>query len=161
MAQWRCCLFLPSRLRHSRVSPLSLFRVLLLRRLWLPLPLRFSHLPVWPSTRRPWPPPCSVFEGRGAGESRFLCGERCCKGVCRESGARVSLNVFVDTNLDSSRQSVQVDSSSRRCAHLAIDTRLGSSVASPKFSWTPWASAFGGHLLPTWEAGGQRRLARL
>ena len=49
----------------------------------------FSHLPVWPSTRRPWPPPCSVFEGPGAGESRFLCGERCCKGVLRSGSSRV------------------------------------------------------------------------
>ena len=45
--------------------PAQLFHVLLLRRLWLPPVL--SHLPVWPSTRRLWPPPRSVREGRGLG----------------------------------------------------------------------------------------------
>ena len=73
----------------SRFPP-QLFRVLLLRRLLASFAPCFSHLPVWPSTRRPWPPPCSVFEGRGAGESRFLCGERCCKGVSRSGSSRVS-----------------------------------------------------------------------
>ena len=33
----------------------SAFRVLLLRRFWRPLSV-FVRLPVWPSTRRPWPP---------------------------------------------------------------------------------------------------------
>ena len=41
----------------------QVFRVLLLRRLWLPLPC----LPVWPSTRSQWPPPRSMCCGGGFG----------------------------------------------------------------------------------------------
>ena len=51
-------------------------------------PSRFSHLPVCPSTRRPWPPPC-VFEMGSLGESRFS-WESAVVWVCREAGARVS-----------------------------------------------------------------------
>ena len=64
------------------VTPLSrfdsdLFRVLLLRRLRLPLPVVFSLLPVWPSSRLPWPSPRKLLEGRGAWE---ICS---CPGVPR------------------------------------------------------------------------------
>ena len=51
----------------------------------------FSHLPVWPSTRRPCHHRAACSR---AGESRFLCGDAAAR-VCREAGARVSLNVFV------------------------------------------------------------------
>ena len=51
----------------------------------------FSHLPVWPSTRRPSPPPCSVFE---VSPLRALL-----RGCVVKRGARVSMNVFV-TDLD-------------------------------------------------------------
>ena len=63
----------------TRFTP-QFFRVLLLRCLWFALPL--SHLPVWPSTRRPWPPPCSragVLGSRGF----FL--ESAAARVCREA----------------------------------------------------------------------------
>ena len=46
-------------LLHSRLDA-QVFRVLFLRRLWLPLPPHFAHMLVWPSSRRPWPPPCIV-----------------------------------------------------------------------------------------------------
>ena len=76
----------------TRFAP-QLFRVLLLRRLWLALPLA-SFLPVWPSTRRPWPPPRSVFESGSLGESGFSLKSAAAR-VCREAGARVSTNLFV------------------------------------------------------------------
>ena len=42
-------------------------------------PRCFSHLPVWPSTRSLWPPPCSVLAVRNCCESGVLGGKRCCK----------------------------------------------------------------------------------
>ena len=47
------------------------FRVLLLRRLRLPLPL----------VRRPWTPPCSVQQIRGSGQERVRGGECCCSDL--------------------------------------------------------------------------------
>ena len=47
--------------------PAQLFRVLLPAPPVAPPPPVLSHLPVWPSTRRLWPPPRSVPEGRGLG----------------------------------------------------------------------------------------------
>ena len=64
----------------TRLAP-QLFRVLLLRRLWLPLPLTFR---TWPTTRSSWPPPCSVSESQSVGQGIF-CGERRCQGL---SGSR-------------------------------------------------------------------------
>ena len=37
-----------------------------------------AHLPVWPSSRRLWPPPCSLLTVRSAGEKRLLVGKRSC-----------------------------------------------------------------------------------
>ena len=54
---------------HQRFDSV-LFRVLLFHRLRLPLPF-VSYLPVWPSTRRPWPPPCSVLDFWGAWKTRI------------------------------------------------------------------------------------------
>ena len=64
---------------------------------YCPLPLNFSGcfsfadsgflfhllrvLAGWPSTRRPWPSPCSVCEGRCSRRSWFLRGERSCSGL--------------------------------------------------------------------------------
>ena len=83
----RCCVprVAPCQVSRSwlcRSLPLSrfdsdLFRVLLLRRLRLPLPSVFSLLPVWPSSRLPWPSPRKLLEGRGAWE---ICS---CPGVPR------------------------------------------------------------------------------
>ena len=61
----------------------DIFRVLLLRRLRLPLPPIFPLLPVWPSTRLPWPSPCKLFEGRCVGEAWFRFGVCSCTGVPR------------------------------------------------------------------------------
>ena len=58
----------------------EVFRVLLLRRLWLPLSPCLSQLLVWPSTRRPWPPPRSLLESRSPGQSGIVFG------VCWRSG---------------------------------------------------------------------------
>ena len=69
-----------------------LFRVLLLRRLHLPLPLS-SRLLVWPSTRLPWPSPCKVLEGRGSWEARLRTGVCCGSGMPR--GRRQSLGECV------------------------------------------------------------------
>ena len=46
-------------------------------------------LPVWPSTRFLWPPPCGMCCGGGPGEARFLCGVSsgtCVQGSWREGG---------------------------------------------------------------------------
>ena len=48
-----------------------------------PIAFVCPFLPVWPSSRRPWPPPCSVRDSRGVGASRLGLGER------------VRVNVFV------------------------------------------------------------------
>ena len=57
-------------------------------------PSHFSHLPVWPTTRSSWPPPCSVFESRSVGLSVFFV-ESAAARACRKAGARVSRNLFV------------------------------------------------------------------
>ena len=49
---------------------------------------------MWPSTRRLWPPPRSMPEGRGFGFRGFSL-ETAAARVCREAGARVSVNVFL------------------------------------------------------------------
>ena len=64
--------------------PSQLFRVLLLRRLWLPLPLssrtcRCGHA----LSRLFWPPPRSVFEVWGPRQSRLLHGKCRCPGLSR------------------------------------------------------------------------------
>ena len=66
-----------------RIEP-QLFRVLLLRRLRLPLPLSCSaFLPVWPSTRLLWPSPPILRQSWGSWEER-LCPRECgSKGVSR------------------------------------------------------------------------------
>ena len=48
-----------------------LFRVLLLRRSPPSSPTVFPRLPVWPSTRLPWPSPCKLLKGRGSWEARL------------------------------------------------------------------------------------------
>ena len=62
--------------RISRMDP-ELFRVLLLRRLRMPLPPQCSRLPVWPSPRRPWPPPRSVQQSWGVGQKGVR--RKCCR----------------------------------------------------------------------------------
>ena len=58
-----------------------LFRVLLLL------------LPVWPSSRLPWPSPCQLFESRGSGEARLRIGV--CGGTHLSRGWRQSVNQCV------------------------------------------------------------------
>ena len=65
--------------RVTSIEP-QLFRVLLLRRLHLPLPLT-ARLPVWPSPRLPWPPPSSLRAGGGLGEARVSVGKRGCSDL--------------------------------------------------------------------------------
>ena len=89
-------------------------------------PSHFSHLPVWPTTRSSWPPPCSVSESRSLG-SRGFSVESAIARVCREAGARVSTNLFVrDLDLpvaphDARRLEVVADGGK---AQFAIDTTL-------------------------------------
>ena len=59
-----------------------------------PFVLDQALLPVWPSSRRLWPPPCNLFAVRSAGEEGFLIGNRSCKSVQRGRG-RVATNLFV------------------------------------------------------------------
>ena len=42
-----------------------------------------SQLPVWPSTRRPWPPPCSLRNSGRVGAQGPGAGVRCGKGLQR------------------------------------------------------------------------------
>ena len=77
---------------HSRLTP-QVFRVLLFRRLWLPLPptkrtCGCGHLLDF------WPPPRSVRQ-RGSVGRRGFALESAAAHVCREAGARVSVNQLV------------------------------------------------------------------
>ena len=49
----------------------------------VPFAVCFLLLPVWPSIRRPWPPPCSLFESGGFGKSGRFLGVSRCQGVPR------------------------------------------------------------------------------
>ena len=57
-------------------------------------PPQCSRLPVWPSPRRPWPPPRSVQQGGELGKRGFA-AESAVAQICREGGARVSTNVML------------------------------------------------------------------
>ena len=113
--------------RLSRIDS-ALFRVLLLRRL---------RLPVWPSIRRPWPPPRSWRNSRLGRGGWAL--ESAAARVCREGGARVRLNVFVrdmdfteHNSLNGRRLEVVADEFPLHGgAQLAIDTwcRLSTGTA--------------------------------
>ena len=70
--------------RVTSIEP-QLFRVLLLRRLHLPLPLTARHCR-WPSTRLSWPPPCSLRAGRGFGEARLSATPSHKHGLCPPFG---------------------------------------------------------------------------
>ena len=63
-----------------RIEP-QLFRVLLLRRLRLPLPLGSALLPVWPSTRLFWPSPRIMCQSWGSWEERLCPRKRCGESV--------------------------------------------------------------------------------
>ena len=78
---------------HSRFN-VQVFRVLLLRRLWLPVPPHHAFLLVWPSSRRRWPPPCNVRKCGRASTLKFAL-ESVATRVCRGAGGRVSANVLV------------------------------------------------------------------
>ena len=78
----------------TRTEP-ALFRVLLQRRSCPPVAPCQPYLPVWPSSRRLWPPPCSVREMWGAGEKRVRFGKAPVGGSAERAGARVATNQFV------------------------------------------------------------------
>ena len=98
--------------RNSTWNPHS-FRILFLSQ--APIAFVCSFLPVWPSSRRPWPPPCNVRDSRvfwtpqlGLGEcgsTRVSRGHRACPGerLCAGHGpsrlqpaGRARLEVVVD-----------------------------------------------------------------
>ena len=91
------------------------------------------QLPVWPSIRRPWPPPCSLLESGVLG-SRGASLESAAARVCREAGGRVSTNVFLRDDLpvartDGRRFEVVVDGLPLfGGAQIAVDTTLVSPV---------------------------------
>ena len=85
---------------HSNVSRLSYFAFL---SSVFPGPLApplvpgsplVRFLPVWPTTRFSWPPPCSLRDIWGVRTTSFPSGELRCAGLSR-SGARVSTNIRV------------------------------------------------------------------
>ena len=75
---------------HSLQPALGLLFVILHDQTVFVAPLSpvLSHLPVWPSTRRLWPPPRSLPEGRGFGFPWVFVGDCSCPGVpgSRSSG---------------------------------------------------------------------------
>ena len=124
---------------HSRF-PSHLFRVLLLRRLWLPLPLSSRTcqcgrpLDVFGHHR-------AVCSRSGVLGSRGFSVESAAARVCREAGARVSTNVFVrDLDIpvgchDTRRLEVVADGLPLfGGAQLALDTTLVSGGAK---RWSP------------------------
>ena len=63
---------------------------------WMPPPSSptvLSLLPVWPSSRLPWPSPCQLFEGRVSGEARLRIGV--CGGMHLSRGWRQSVTQCV------------------------------------------------------------------
>ena len=93
VGQWLVCPSCVPTARHSRFDP-QLFRVLLLRRLWLPIPPsdRFCRcgLPLDPRGHHRAACATAAVLGR-----RGFALESAAARVCREAGARVSLNVRV------------------------------------------------------------------
>ena len=65
----------------TRIEP-PFFRTLLLRR------LHPARLPVWPTTRLLWPPPCSLRQVWSSGNAWVCRGECCCPRVSRGRSAR-------------------------------------------------------------------------
>ena len=61
-----------------------------------PSSLDRAFLPVCPSTRRLWPPPCSLRSGWGLGKEGYAL-ETVTARICREAGGRVTTNVWFAT----------------------------------------------------------------
>ena len=100
-----------------------------------PLPV-CTCLPVWPSTRRPWPPSVCMCNFRVLGRRGFPL-ESGATRVCREAGARVrtkemvrDLDLLPHDGVDNRRLEVVADG---LCLHggaqLAVDTTLVSALA--------------------------------
>ena len=60
----------------------------------VPAPLEFRNLPVWPATRFSWPPLGSLRYAGALGRRGYQL-ESCAAQICREAGARVSVNIRV------------------------------------------------------------------
>ena len=98
----------------------------------LPLPpLYRAHLPVWPSSRRFGPPPCSVRTCGCSGEVRVGSGECCSTDLPRRWRSSDNQRVFVDPDLgfgaeaDGRRLEIVVDGLRIFSgAQLAVDTTL-------------------------------------
>ena len=65
-----------------------------IRRLRLPFPLSVRSC-LWPSTRRPWPPPSSLRDSRGFGAARVGSRVGCGKSLPRRRSQSLRSNVFV------------------------------------------------------------------
>ena len=70
------------------------FRLLLLRRLQLPFPMKVRSCTEWPPSRCSWPSPRCLRTGWGLGR-RGVALESVVARICREAGGRVSTNVLL------------------------------------------------------------------
>ncbi len=124
--------------------PLQLFRVLLLRRFWLPLPLasRTCRCGRPLDVRGHHRAACSRAGVLG---SRGFSVESAAARVCREAGARVSLNVFVrDLDLPVAQED------GRRLEVIADGLPLFGGVQLARFwltAFPPLATTYFGHFL--------------
>ena len=86
-----------------------------------PIAFVCPFLPVWPSSRRPWPPQCSVRDSKGVGASRLGLGER---GSTRVNVFVRDMDLHDFNRLDGRRLEVVVDGLPLwNGAQLAIDNK--------------------------------------
>ena len=65
-------------------------------------------LPVWPSTRFLWPPPCGMCCGGDPGEARFFCGVN--SGTWVATNIRIQdMDIAMPNNIDERRVEILVD----------------------------------------------------
>ena len=60
----------------------------------------FTHLPVWPSSRLPWPSPRKLLEGRGTGHALESAAARFAEKLARESPPTSAARAFASSLLD-------------------------------------------------------------
>ena len=113
------------------VIPSAQFRVLLLRRLRLPLPLAPRHCHCR-GQLDPWGDHRAACASAGVLPARAIPLERALARVCREAGARVAQNVrLADMNLDASARRIEVVCNGLPLWHgaqLAVDATIVSPV---------------------------------
>ena len=103
----------------------------------VPPPASYSaHLPVWPSPRQPWPPPCSVLHSGSVGSSGVRVGV-CCSTHCREASTRSSETwmSWLQTQLTTADSK-----SSQVVSHCSMEHRPGWRLLAARRR-SPWSGA--------------------